>query len=1022
MVCVLVDAKHLAAVSVVSAENAGWGEAKVSFKITSKVSHRWKVFECWPRVPPRVDRETLLRRAWDDLLSRSVDDMRAFVAESCEFPTHMDTLATFPWGEDDATRTVDAGLISGMLEGEHIRPHSVPSDRIASVDASKLVGHIHPERMPRTGLDYDTISGELDGRKIASGSVPPDALSRVPAEIISGQLTSAVTLLPGSVQDDQLTTVSAHKLVGAPPPRFSQMLDIGQMTGRLRLDQIPDSIPADKFDCSSLSLESFTKGRLRSNQIEKSSICDQHILDVNASKISGSIDGGCIAEGSIPADRLEHIDGRKVRGDMFVDDVSCVNIDVRKLESLGAEFDDAIVSDSVSTVLLEVHGNLWSTNATVGSLSCPTADINSVVSKSASISKIRADEVNADLVSCGKLEAGNAAFEMLHSRAIRADTSRVDEMSCRSIKGVSLECDALCSSEVYSSSVVAQSISADRIDAHSIDANDLRAQSTTMHEARANVVMSDTFDCAGDMTVGAIAARQARFETIVSRSLSVEGCLSADRLHFSRGLCADAASIRSLTAGQLFSHSMSVDSLHIGKKMSINTLIATSIECERLCTSGRHDVRELVASSVESRRLAVSDLESTNIATDRVSVSGSISCDNVVSSSLTSKVARSSRLRADFVSADDIILGGVSIRDAIADLRERIDHSKRVVDRRLPIHFDKIVAYADTVHEGTHDAFVASSPAFPGSPITLSFVGEGIPGITMSATGRLFGAADSPGTFRVNIGAEVRGPDSYEEQWRLTRTVEVRVLGPPTWPTGPLEIFATPDTLFHVDLDAEGSSSFSVEQAENGNFPGSVSVQDSLLTGQLTSVGSFVRVLTATAPVMPHTDRLLKSDRDAVFLVAPHAPRMVGEVIWKAGVHTSLRVDAEPDTTVSGDGRWTVSTSSTTTPDANVRWMSSENIEPGETATVVVQESTGYVNVRLLDISEDVHEFDIVDFGTMPAHFSLCRSDSSVPWSISGEQNVPIVFECTVRASGASGGVRADAIIIVQVANNSELP
>ena len=172
MVQILIDYRHLARVRAIDLARCDDGDAvRAVFAVASRVSGRSRTFSAKERMPPGTTRKSAISLLWTRVLGENMQTLKAFVADSAKFPARDEPFDMFPLGDDDDDDLIDAALVTGTLDGSAIRPNSLTSAQVTCLDAAKLIGTIHPDRMRDTGLTFDSIGGPLCGSRLAPRSV-----------------------------------------------------------------------------------------------------------------------------------------------------------------------------------------------------------------------------------------------------------------------------------------------------------------------------------------------------------------------------------------------------------------------------------------------------------------------------------------------------------------------------------------------------------------------------------------------------------------------------------------------------------------------------------------------------------------------------------------------------------------------------------------------------------------------------------------------------------------------------------
>ena len=642
MVQVLVDYRHLAGVRLVDLSRTRNGECvKGTFLVSSRLSPQSKTYAAEVTAEPNKSRRDIIATLWVLILNSSVEDIRTFVYECARMPSLNERLDLFPLGIDDDSDKIDTSIVNGTIDGSLIRPASITSEQIDSLDASKLVGTIHPDRLRNSGLHFDMIDGTLDGSKVDAMSIDMRHIVSIDASVIVGVLDNVI-LAPGSVDDHHISEISWDKLVGRPSDAFLANIRLQDLSGQLKPEQLPRRIPPECVDLSSgLDLALFTHGHLPDSCFADNCIETRHIREVDASKLVGHIDGSLIAPGTIPDSALTTIDANSLTGDLQIDSIVARSI---LTDSLNCT--EAGVNGKLSCANLEVGGDLLVKGDGVsvsGLLSCQSMRVQ--------------DDIVARRVHCR-----NVLTETLTATTIVATNMDADALAAQSIDAVSVESKSLRSREVRCESVVSREVDADSVNVHNslivkgtlhsdnVITHTLKAESAILSECCAqgnSSFMSASVE--GLLEVQSLDVREGvLIHGMEASEVSIEGVMNAECVHV-RGNARVSGPVHSdsdlVALGDVI-----VEGDFRAKDLQVSgDATAHSISCESLvvrdeCTVDNATVTDsLDATSIACSHFRADSVLSAHVQTDFVEA-GLVSCDV-----LEARAISSGKLTADCV-------------------------------------------------------------------------------------------------------------------------------------------------------------------------------------------------------------------------------------------------------------------------------------------------------------------------------------------------------------------------------------
>jgi cytoskeletal protein CcmA (bactofilin family) len=520
MVQVLIDFRHLARVRLVTLERLGDGRSvRGTFQVSSRVSPRSITLSAEITSPPYALRRDVLAQMWLDVLNKDSETIRQFAADSARVPSLNEPLNLFPLGGDDDVDRIDASLVVGTLEGTAIRPGSLTSDQVQSLDASKLFGKVHPERLRRSGVSFDMIEGDIDGSRIHPMTLDQRHIASVDAGVVMGELTN-VTLPPNSVNDHHIAEVSWEKVVGRPPDEFFSQVRLEHLSGILRPDQLPSLVPAECVDLTGgLDLSLFTHGQLPIGCLPNASIESRHVRSLDASKLIGQLDGGIIAPGTVPSSALTTVNADAIVGDLKVDRIEAKDLSVRSLN-----IDGLVCEGPVSCSDLRVEGEVVASgNVSIeGGIVCQTIDAGVCLSaREIACDNIATETFKSRELCTETLDVGTATVRHLDAQVVDGGTITVSEAFIG--RSMTRRLDA---EYAQVENLEAEVLAAHTIGASNIDVNEISVSDHLQVQGRGDfgaLCVSGRMDVAMD-----IVAKNVRSTNITTRELDVSGDIEAE--------------------------------------------------------------------------------------------------------------------------------------------------------------------------------------------------------------------------------------------------------------------------------------------------------------------------------------------------------------------------------------------------------------------------------------------------------------------------------------------------------------
>ena len=255
---------------------------------------------------------------------------------------------------------------AGTLDVARIATDSITNDKLATgIDATKLSGTLDVARIPSLNadkLDAGTLdvaripglnankidAGTLDVARIAINSIISDKIVSLDASKLSGVLDVA-RIATGSITSDKIISLDASKLSGTldvariatdsiTNDKLATGIDATKLSGTLDVARIP-SLNADKIDAGTLDVARIPS--LNADKINAGTLDVARIPDLNANKINvGTLDVARIP--SLNADKINAgtLDVARIP-DLNADKINAGTLDVARIAT------DSITSDKL---------------------------------------------------------------------------------------------------------------------------------------------------------------------------------------------------------------------------------------------------------------------------------------------------------------------------------------------------------------------------------------------------------------------------------------------------------------------------------------------------------------------------------------------------------------------------------------------------------------------------------------------------------------------------------------------------
>ena len=1032
MVQLLLDYRHLARTRIVSMSREG-RVVSVTFEVSSRLAPRYRTYVSILEQNEGTPRHEAQRDAWLDVLSTNIEDIRSFVKESASMPAVDEDLDLFPLGPQDEVDTIDTALIDGYIDGNLIEPGTVTSDHVRSLDAQKLTGVIHPDRLRDTGLTFDMLRGKLRGDQICEDALHEGHIRSVSAACVVGELVNAY-LPDRSVYDSNIVSVSWDKVLGPVPMHIVKELDIARFSGQVTLDQLPALIPLEKIDTTQgLDLSLFTHGCLHPTAIGDRSIEAHHIDCIDADSLVGEIDGRILQPGSVLPSALTSVEGCKITGDIVNVDVVSVNT-IDAMERLQSR---TVVAEDVEATSTTTHTLLVLDTAEVSSrVKCASLEVSSEAS---------ADKISCDEVRCGRVDAHNMQCEQITAESlnvghlasltcelsdINAQSLKTDIIVSRDIQGDRIRCDYVDTDHTSCSSLQALNIGTDELQTHTLDvkasanvsgaiscahasiSNELSAESAAVQDLSAEAVACTDLQTQ-TLQADSISTNNIQTHTAHTSTLHVQGSIDSHSATIETSITSQSAHLAEAKATDLHAQQLDAVDVHVSHSVSVTgKLDAQDIVCNTAVSHSDMVVGLLCASqtntdSVRSESVSASHLACDSLVTERAHThtaeckqlecenlsTSRIKASNISCTSLTTLQTQGQEISGDSLTlanqlrthslsvsnqleaTQDVIIGGISISDALLDMERKLDSFVTSSSVGKPLKFERVVYYADTQYTDGHDKVEVSSPAFPDNAISLAFT---VPshGLVLSPDGFVSGTGDAAGVFPIATAARTV---SGQETHILERALEFHIIGPPIWIT-PIGLDVVQRTPFNISLEANGATSYQDDApALNG-----VQMTSSAFVGTLVVPGVFPKGAVAIT-YLERNQHVLTTPRDFQITVHPQQPSIqvsIGPVLNIAGL------DAVLDTVLAND------------PDTST-FVSIFEKQPYPAAVEWVTDSVILLQVGTLNISlqaRGAQSYSVASRETLPVFVNLNTNTGALEGTVS----TPRQFSFTARAMGPS--------------------
>lgn len=687
MVQVLLDFRHLARVRLldVARTSSVSSTVRATFEVSSRLAPRSRTFSAVVPAPANTPRREVLISLWLEVLNNDLESIRRFVYESARLPSLNEPLDMYPLGGDDDVDKIDASLVTGTLDGSMLRPGTLTSDQIDSLDASKLTGKIDPERLRGAGITFDMVSGTLCGSRIQHGTLDHRHIASVDARTVFGTLSRA-ELPPNSVHDHHITSVSWDRVIGTPTDEVVSGIRLENLGGRLRVDQLPSSVPPDRVDFENgLDLSLFTRGRLPVECLPDGVIEARHIRSVSTAALVGELDGGTIAPGSVPSSAIVSIDAGSVVGDLDVDSVETHRLTVTGTASIG----ELMTSGSVTCAHVDVCEDIEASgDATVeGAVACVTLDAaesisaHAITCREVDAARVRVRDVDADRVHASTLESDCA-----NTRELHVETAVASDLDAETVSSRSMHVDMVAAEDVVATDARFTSFRAESLEAE-------RASFGTCTIDR-TATFGDV-DVAGDLDVGStLLTSTLGCCELVGERVTVAGPVDAADLNASRATVMGTCSVtdtlevadRLEVAGELRASDMRVD----------GPVEAERIACDRIAVDGSCVVggslvvaqSSTISGPVVCNTLTADAIESASVRAENVTVSDAVNAEKIVSEEVAARNVDARTIDADVLAVNELEADRVVVESEFnaKDLRcGRLSAPKIDVTSRLDI-------------------------------------------------------------------------------------------------------------------------------------------------------------------------------------------------------------------------------------------------------------------------------------------------------------------------------------------------
>ena len=1052
MVQVLIDFRHLARVRLLDIARSPQDASEVTgkFLVSSRISSASKTYSATIRVPADMSMRDTMSSVWISVLSKDADNIRKFVHQSATLPCPNEPLNIFPLGPDDDVDKIDGSLVTGSLDGVYVREGTISSDQIASLDASKLTGTIHPDRIRWSGLTLDMVGGRLDGSRIEPRSLDARHINSVDASRIHGVLTCA-ELPPNSVRDEHIDSVSWDQIAGDIPRSLSASINIQDLSGKLLVEQLPDKVPPSRVDLSGgLDLSLFTHGVLPAECLPDNCIHDRHIASVDGSKIVGCVDGSIIRPGTVPGSALTAVDATLLSGDLDVHSVQCAYLGATQVLS-----ETAMVSDRLSCTSLEVEagicvgGSLSAADgirceelqaggvSIAGDLSCTTIQAENVdtsvlqasaltsavthahevyVEHALNAETVTAQQLLTDHMQSTSLSAHECSTDLLHAGALESDSVHAAHVLARSMEagnctvvghadiGSLSASSIVAGSDLQAETVVASHVEAERADVRSAYARMLHVEEGAVIDGLCDVL--DTASVGQDLTVcGAITTGDLHVESSLhTRSVASSSITVSSDCHL------QSAHVKgSATVGE----GVACNTLEVESKVACASLVTDILSCSDVETL-RLSATDVVCAELQGRNISAHTAQAESFAAAELFVEKHLDATQIQCASLlTQDLNVLEKLDVGgAVACEDLDCRGALVCDEMQVL-ESVDTG--VLEVRDDIVVDG-VSLASLMRDV--DTLMSEATKTSGVDRPLRFLRKQYYADTQYQDGHDFIEAASPafptraitfdlpfpmqsaGLSVISHSGELVGqgsaPGDFPIKVRITistESEEEHTLTVPVTVTvvGP-PIWVSPSTF---SFDQKTVFTYPLDAQGATSFADDLpalegfGVTNNVLKGQVAEPGVF-EVGAVALKQLAHNDHVLRVPRVFTATVRPTPPTVVSQqgTFEMPGVLMSLRAVLE------GSDNGVEVTRSEVHPRAPpVEWDTPTDLSP----------EVGDLNVQL--IASGATSYEVVARLTWPLWSSL-----SADGVLQGRTEVPTAFSLAVRAHGSGGPYRSASL------------